>query len=42
MFSVIAADTEGDVLVSEGEASGCGELTGLFVVLMELSFSVLC
>lgn len=42
MFSAIAADTESDVLVSEGKASGCGELTGLFVVLIELSFSVLC
>lgn len=42
MFSVIAAVSEGDTVVSESEASGCRELTGFFVVLIEISFSVLC
>lgn len=36
MFSIIAVGTEGDILVSEGEASGCEELTGIFVVLIEV------
>lgn len=37
----MVVDTKGDIPVSEVEASGCGVLTGICVVLIELGFLVL-